>query len=147
MRLQEGRERSGQGPVSRTAWLRVRGQAGQARGWGKCRAGCHARPSQEMSHSGDEGVAMAKGLEIPQQISGTGNEGSASGAKRMLSDWGCVHLQDLPWARLNQTEGLSPVCSSPALRRIWIPILWKDHNSCAAVLGQSGNSLRGRPWC
>ena len=117
MRLQEGRERSGQGPVSRTAWLRVRGQAGQARGWGKCRAGCHARPSQEMSHSGDEGVAMAKGLEIPQQISGTGNEGSASGAKRMLSDWGCVHLQDLPWARLNQTEGLSPVCSSPALKK------------------------------
>ena len=60
---------------------------------------------------------MAKGLEIPQQISGTGNEGSASGAKRTLSDWRWVHLQDLPWARLSQTEGLSPVCSSPAPKK------------------------------
>lgn len=72
--------------MSRTAWLGVRGQAGQARGWGKCRTGCHVCPSREMSHSGDEGVAMAKGSEIPQQISGMHNKGSASGAKRTLSD-------------------------------------------------------------
>lgn len=61
-------------------------------------------------------------LEIPQQISGTGNEGSALGAKRTLSDWGCVHLQDLmdsqrtldlPWAWQSQTEGLSPCVLQP----------------------------------
>lgn len=118
--------------MSRTTWLGVRGQAGQAWGWGKCRTGHHTRPSQETSHSGDEGVAMAKGLEIPQQISGTGNEGSALGAKRTLSDWGCVHLQDLmdsqrtSWTSPGHGRARPRVCllcaPAPHRGRIWIPI-------------------------
>ena len=89
-------------------------------------------PPRRQVTLGTRRVAMAKGLEIPQQISGTGNEGSALGAKRTLSDWGCVHLQDLmdrqrtSWTSPGHGRARPRVCllcaPAPHRGRIWIPI-------------------------